>query len=214
MLVSLGSSFSNAESWFDSGPLIYFYAFGRNILVVNDSQIAEEFLDRRGALYSRRPTWSMVFLTGRQHDIVFMEDNERHRKSRAILQSALNPLNQKTWGPILESETEKLMYEILKAPEAYPLHIKKSVLILSLTNVLNILKLIRTIHCTICRYLAHFVTRLSYGVEKVDDEYIHLADVVSDHFHQALNPGRWIVDSIPQRSFPRISNLILFRIDF
>lgn len=49
------------------------------------------------------------------------------------------------------------------------------------------------------RYLASFITRFTYGIE-VDEEYMRLADVLSQHTQQALRPGRWIVDSIPART--------------
>lgn len=109
------------------GPLIYLYAYGRDIIIINSAKAADELLNKRGVTYARRPTWSMVALTGRHNNIAFMDNTERQRKSRAIMQAALNPMNQKIWGPVLEDESEKLMYEILKAPEGYKIHIKRFV---------------------------------------------------------------------------------------
>ncbi|KAG1854620.1 hypothetical protein F4604DRAFT_1262663 [Suillus subluteus] len=59
------------------GPLIYLYAFGRDILIVNEASATIDLLETKSALYARRPTWSMVALTGRKDNIAFMDYNER-----------------------------------------------------------------------------------------------------------------------------------------
>ncbi|OBZ78238.1 O-methylsterigmatocystin oxidoreductase [Grifola frondosa] len=151
------------------GSLIYLYAYGRDVLIVNGAREAEAMLDDRGLIYARRPTWSMVALTGRQDNIAFMDYNERQRKSRAIMQAALNPRSQRQWGPVLEEETLKLIQHLLGSPDEYRLHMK--------------------------RYLATFINRYTYGTE-INDAHMKLADELSAHTQQALRPGRWIVDSI------------------
>lgn len=152
------------------GPLIYLYAYGRDILIVNDASTTMDLLETKSAFYARRPTWSMVALTGRKDNIAFMDYNERQRKARAILQGALNPRGQKSWGPVLEEETTSLMLQMAQSPELFKQHIR--------------------------RYLGSFITRFTYG-RKVDDFELKLGDEISIHTQQALRPGRWLTDSAP-----------------
>ncbi|KAG1718956.1 cytochrome P450 [Suillus lakei] len=152
------------------GPLIYLYAFGRDILIINEASAATDLLEAKSALYARRPTWSMVALTGRQDNIAFMDYNDRQRKARALLQGALNPRAQKCWGPVLEEETTSLMLQMAQSPESFRQHIR--------------------------RYLGTFITRFTYG-KKVDDFQLKLGDEISIHTQQALRPGRWLADTVP-----------------
>jgi cytochrome P450 len=107
------------------GPFIYLYAYGRDILIVNDASVTTDLLETKSALYARRPTWSMVALTGRKDNIAFMDYNERQRKARALLQGALNPRAQKSWGPVLEEETTSLMLQMAQSPESFKQHIRR-----------------------------------------------------------------------------------------
>ncbi|OJA12830.1 hypothetical protein AZE42_04244 [Rhizopogon vesiculosus] len=152
-------------------PLVYLYAFGRDILIVNEASVATDLLENKAVLYARRPTWSMVTLTGRQDNIAFMDYNNRQRKARALLQGALNPKAQKQWGPLLEEETTHLILQILQSPESFKQHIR--------------------------RYLGTFITRFAYGTTKVEDSVLTLGDEISMHTQQALRPGRWVADTAP-----------------
>ncbi|KAG2141132.1 cytochrome P450 [Suillus bovinus] len=152
------------------GPLIYLYAFGRDILIVNEASAATDLLETKSTLYARRPTRSMVALTGRKDNIAFMDHNERQKKARTLLQGAFNPRAQKSWGPVLEEETTNLMLQMAQSPELFKQHIR--------------------------RYLGSFITRFTYGT-KVDDVALKLGDEISVHTQQALRPGRWLADTIP-----------------
>lgn len=152
------------------GPLIYLYAFGRDVIIVNDAKVASDFLENHALLYTRRPTWSMARLTGRQDNIAFMDYTERQRKGRSLLQAALGPRTQKDWGPVLEDESVKMMHNMIRSPETYKQNLK--------------------------RFLASFITRFTYGIE-ADDSYVAKADELSVHTLQALRPGRWLADIIP-----------------
>ncbi|KAG2107399.1 cytochrome P450 [Suillus discolor] len=152
------------------GPLIYLYAFGRDILIVNEASAATDLLETKSTLYARRPTWSMVALTGRQDNIAFMDHTDRQKKARVILQSAFNPKAQRSWGPVLEEETTSLMLQIAQSPELFKQHIR--------------------------RYLGSFITRFTYGT-KVEDHELKLGDEISLHTQQALRPGRWLADIVP-----------------
>ncbi|OAX34010.1 cytochrome P450, partial [Rhizopogon vinicolor AM-OR11-026] len=154
-----------------SCPLVYLYAFGRDILIVNEASVTTDLLENKAVLYARRPTWSMVALTGRQENIAFMDYNNRQRKARALLQGALNPKAQKQWGPLLEEETTNLILQIVQSPESFKQHIR--------------------------RYLGTFITRFTYGTTKVEDSVLTLGDEISMHTQQALRPGRWVADTVP-----------------
>lgn len=152
------------------GPLIYLYAFGRDILIVNEASAATDLLETKSTLYARRPTWSMVALTGRQDNIAFMDHTDRQKKARVLLQAGLNPKAQRSWGPVLEEETTSLMLQMAQSPELFKQHIR--------------------------RYLGSFITRFTYGT-KVEDHELKLGDEISVHTQQALRPGRWLADTVP-----------------
>ncbi|THH03858.1 hypothetical protein EW146_g10328 [Bondarzewia mesenterica] len=44
----------------DAGDIIYMRAFGNSVMVLNSAKVADDLLDKRGAIYSSRPERAMV----------------------------------------------------------------------------------------------------------------------------------------------------------
>ncbi|KIK81857.1 hypothetical protein PAXRUDRAFT_832577 [Paxillus rubicundulus Ve08.2h10] len=155
-----------SQEW---GNVIFLRLFGRDIVVLNGAQVAEELLEKRSKIYADRPTWPMADLIGRQDNVGFTYYSEKLRTSRKLLHSGLGPQTKAAWAPMLEEQTLTLLKQLMESSEDWE----------------SLLK----------RHVASVFVRFTYGTDATD-EYIHLAEEIARHTGLALQPG-WAVDSFP-----------------
>ncbi|THH09649.1 hypothetical protein EW146_g8627 [Bondarzewia mesenterica] len=71
------------------GDMIYIYAFGNPILILNSAKAAEELLDKRGSIYSSRPVRTMKNLMGGDFFVLVYAVRERVEEVSGTVPEAL-----------------------------------------------------------------------------------------------------------------------------
>lgn len=155
-----------SQKW---GNVIFLRLFGRDIVVFNGAQIAEDLLEKRSKIYADRPTWAMADLIGRQDNVGFTYYSEKLRTARRLLHSGLGLQNKAIWGTMLEEQTLTLLKQLTESSQDWE-HLLK-------------------------RHVASVFVRFTYGSDATE-EYVHLAEEIAQHTGLALQPG-WAVDSFP-----------------
>ncbi|EKM50921.1 uncharacterized protein PHACADRAFT_103842 [Phanerochaete carnosa HHB-10118-sp] len=156
------------------GPLLTVSSLGRQVLVINTVEAVTELLDKRKN-FACRPRWPMADLLGRQKNVGFQYYGERLKQSRKVLHSSLNAnVIRTTWNGILGEYSSKLMLRFLESPE--------------------------TFYEDVHRCIDLLIVRFAYGREP-DAEHLQLAKSAMQDTNEALQPGRWLVDTIPALAY-------------
>ncbi|KAG0691872.1 cytochrome P450 [Suillus ampliporus] len=157
------------------GDLLSGMVLGRQFIVINSVEVAEDLLEKQSALYSDRPRSIMAGeLSGWGKILLLSDYNNWLRKQRK--QFALDvgsPQIIRELFPMLAYENAKLLNNILGNPEALQSHIRSA-----LTSV---------------------ALRLSHGYEVIEpqDKLVELADQANGQLSITTAPGRFYVDIIP-----------------
>ncbi|KAF8209421.1 cytochrome P450 [Mycena galopus ATCC 62051] len=158
------------------GDIVYFRIIGRHFIVLNTAQAANDLLVKRSALYSDRPRFVMAgTLIGRETSLIFSPYGARLRKCRRMLHESLNLHVCSQYNGLLTDEAQYFI-DCLGARQG---PIDPSAYIRSLAG--------RTL------------IRIAYGsfTDEEGDLLIGLAHELALLTDQAVEPGKWLVDSFP-----------------
>ncbi|KAA1476009.1 cytochrome P450 [Dentipellis sp. KUC8613] len=89
--------------------LVSFSAFGQLSVIVNTAKAAQVLLEQRSAIYSDRPTWTIVDLTGWDWFLGFMPYSERWRVRRRIFQKTLREQVCSEYRPLQHKMAENMV---------------------------------------------------------------------------------------------------------
>ncbi|CCM05472.1 uncharacterized protein FIBRA_07693 [Fibroporia radiculosa] len=156
------------------GEVIYMKVISREYIILNSASAAVELLEKRGSLYGSRPQTIMAAeLVGRSKAFTLIPYGQRYRMYRKYLRNAISTNSLSEHWAYLEDQSANLLEALLRNPDGFREHIRRSVGAVAL--------------------------RLSYGFQHEDgiDHYINLADELAQITREALEPGRWLVDSLP-----------------
>ncbi|THH06109.1 hypothetical protein EW146_g9716 [Bondarzewia mesenterica] len=129
-----------------------------------------DLLERRSS-FQCKPRWPMAELLGRQHNVGFQYYGDRLKKSRRILHASLSVNSvSATWHGLLDAQSAKLVQSFLISPQTFYDDVQSNVQTL--------------------------VVRFTYG-HVPDPDYINLATKVMHETGIALQPGKWLINSIP-----------------
>ncbi|KAJ6561796.1 cytochrome P450 [Mycena capillaripes] len=156
------------------GNIYHLRVFSAHYIVLNTAKAASDLLDKRSAIYSDRPTFVMGGeLVGRDVSVVFSHYGERLRTYRRLLHAYLNPNSSQMYLDIQIHAVDQFVQGILEHPgETIPR-------IRAMTGAI--------------------VLRIAYGyiVKDGKDYYVDLAEELAKMTGEAIQPGRWLVDSFP-----------------
>jgi cytochrome P450 len=95
---------------------MYFNVMGKHMVVLNTATIANEILDKRGAIYADRPRFVLFDVMGWGLTLTFMEHGPRFKLHRSVLQSGFTKSAIVKYGSIQEDEARQAVTRILKQP--------------------------------------------------------------------------------------------------
>ncbi|TFK64022.1 cytochrome P450 [Pluteus cervinus] len=109
------------------GPIFSLNFAGQPVIVLNSHEVVGDLLDRRSAIYSSRPRFIMAseILTGGMF-IPLQPYGETWRRMRKAAHEGLNTRAAETYQPLQEVEAATLVSGLMKEPEAWEDHIKRS----------------------------------------------------------------------------------------
>ena len=110
-----------------SGNLVYCNLMGQHAVVINDSELALALLERKGSIYSDRPSLFMANeLVGWKDSLPLSPYNDRHKAMRTMFAKAIGTKAQlKTFAPMEEAETQRFLRRVIDEPRLLSEHIRK-----------------------------------------------------------------------------------------
>ena len=109
------------------GKIVYADAAGQPIIILNNVEVANELLDKKGATCSNRPVLNMACeLAGFKNWTVFLMYGQRLKESRKYIHRAIGTRESlKTFHTLFEAEVRKYLKEILRGPDDVHEHIRQ-----------------------------------------------------------------------------------------
>ncbi|KAG8881299.1 hypothetical protein FRB97_009713 [Tulasnella sp. 331] len=109
------------------GPLTYLNVLGQPILIINTHEAAVDLLEKRSAVYSDRPPFTMAKLSGQHASTALIPFGSLHRQHRKLFAHALHPkVVAKSYAPLQERMARRLVISLLENPDDYVQLIRRS----------------------------------------------------------------------------------------
>ncbi|EJF59311.1 cytochrome P450 [Dichomitus squalens LYAD-421 SS1] len=156
------------------GDLVFFHGLGNNILVLNSMKAINDLLEKKGSIYSDRPSFTVVGeLMGLGQSMPLLPAREEWRAHRKLAYTALNATAVKRYHTIQEDLAAILSKQILDTPQDFFSHVRLTAgrIILSVTYGLS--------------------------VSTADSEYISHAEDTMHMISKATVPGAFLADLLP-----------------
>ncbi|EKM50462.1 uncharacterized protein PHACADRAFT_152457 [Phanerochaete carnosa HHB-10118-sp] len=155
------------------GPICHMRSFNKCFVVINSLELAQAMFIKRRATYSHRPRLVMAQEIMKRDTMLFMNYGPEFKKSRQLVRTFVHRKTASKYWEVQEIESLKFVLSVQRTP----------------TDVLELTRWAAT----------SLITRLLYGIEvkNKDDPLVRLA---ADHAHlmtEAIEPGKWLVDTFP-----------------
>ncbi|TDL20092.1 cytochrome P450 oxidoreductase OrdA-like protein, partial [Rickenella mellea] len=158
------------------GPISSVSAFGRNLILINDAQIAYDLLEKKSSIHSNRP--SFVFageMCGLEDALVFLNSGPRLRGYRKNVSHVIGSKSAVAqFNLLMELETRRFLSRVLAQPG-------------------QLQSFIRKLAGGIVLKMSHGYTINPTG----NDPLVDLAEEALTKFSLAAAPGAWLVDFVP-----------------
>ncbi|KAG9225867.1 hypothetical protein CCMSSC00406_0008395 [Pleurotus cornucopiae] len=157
------------------GDVMHLKVLGHDIIVLDSVQAATELLEKRSALYSDRPNFTVYTTMGWDHNVAFFPYGRRFRKHRKFLQSYLSQQFTAMFRPIQELNARYLAKGLVENTRDFKYYIS--------------------------RYTISVIMRIAYGHQILsdDDEFMPLVENVAYAQNNGGPPGGTVVDYFPIR---------------
>jgi hypothetical protein len=145
-------------------------------VILNDAELALELLDRKGAIYSDRPSMYMSCELVRWKNVMtLMPYSKSMREQRDLITRTIgSKAALATYESMMTAEVQRFIGRVLDEPNRLSAHVR----ILSGSIILSI--------------------AFGYAVQDGDsDEFVNLGTKLMHEFGDASMPGRYIVDILP-----------------
>ncbi|KAL4256194.1 cytochrome P450 family protein [Pleurotus pulmonarius] len=155
------------------GDIMHLRVLGRDLIVLNSVEAATELLEKRSALYSDRPNFTVYVMMGWDPDVAFLPYGPRFRKHRKLLHSHFTQQAIVQFQPIQLQNAHILAKGLLENKGDY--------------------------HHLLSRYTTAIVMRIAYGHQILsdDDEFIQVANDSGYAQNNGGPPGGTMVDLFP-----------------
>jgi hypothetical protein len=108
------------------GKVVHVDAAGQPMIILNDVDLANELLDKKGATCSNRPVLNMGELAGFKEFTVFLMYGQPLKESRKYIHRAIgNRESLKIFDTLFEAEARKYLKAILRDPGDIHEHIRR-----------------------------------------------------------------------------------------
>ncbi|KIY45976.1 cytochrome P450 [Fistulina hepatica ATCC 64428] len=106
------------------GDLVFLHGFGQNILSVNSLPAAKALLDKKSSIYSDRPQYPILSLSGLSELPIVMGYSASFRYRRKLIHQAVgSAATVHQYYPHMEAEVKSFMRRLLDAPDELREHI-------------------------------------------------------------------------------------------
>ncbi|KAM6490499.1 Cytochrome P450 [Amanita muscaria] len=105
-----------------NSSIIYLYAGGNHVVVLNTLEDAVELLEKRSANYSSRPTNPVIDLTGFQDVVMALPYGDAWRKQRRLLERGLKKDAQSLYHHVQAEKVHLLLEQLLDDPVNFSEH--------------------------------------------------------------------------------------------
>ncbi|KAF9026841.1 cytochrome P450 [Hymenopellis radicata] len=157
------------------GNIVSLNILGQRILVINSARVAVDLLEKRGSIYSDRPTSPMGGeLVGWKNTLVLLKYGPRFRAGRRMAHQLFgNHATMKKFHPVEELETRRFLKRLLVKPTELDAHIRKTA--------------------------GAIILRISHGyeIQEENDAFVALAEQATNQFSVSTAPGGFWVNHIP-----------------
>jgi cytochrome P450 len=159
--------------------VLYLRVFTRQLVILNTAKSVSDLLETRADIYSARPEAPFNGIICNRKNAVFSvsDKHPRFKIYRKLLTANLNPRAILCYRDVQASEARMLLRRLAQSPELYDEHIRRNATSVVLT-------------------LAY-----GYSVQDGSDALLKLARDASFTVEEAVQPGRWMVDSFPALRF-------------
>ncbi|KAI9375047.1 cytochrome P450 [Aspergillus egyptiacus] len=158
------------------GPISSVTVLGQTIVVINDSRVAFDLLEKRSSLYSSRP--NMVFageLVGWDNILAMQKYSDIFRAYRKAMHRVLGTKNTiAQFNALQEVEVRRFLLRVLEQPDDLVQHIRTEA--------------------------GAVILKIAYGYNiepHGSDPLVDLANEALANFSAAGTPGAWMVDTMP-----------------
>jgi hypothetical protein len=100
---------------------------GQPFVIVNSAQVAADMLDKKGTIYSDRPTLQMAGeLVGWRDTLVLLPYGDRFRRYRRFFHKLIGSVAaMKQFHPVEEAEARRFICQVLDCPNKLSAHIRR-----------------------------------------------------------------------------------------
>nr|BAL05144.1 cytochrome P450 [Phanerodontia chrysosporium] len=146
---------------------------GETLYVISNKKVMVDLFEARSAIYSSKPTMTMADSSGFKNSIPLLPYNARLKTSRRLLKQGLSPAAVRSYFPYINNRTALFLEALLKDPDDFVRHFTRTA--------------------------AHTALKIAYGYEGVTEDHhlLHTAIETMEIFATVVNPGRWLVDTLP-----------------
>ncbi|KAL1938327.1 hypothetical protein VTO73DRAFT_11778 [Trametes versicolor] len=157
------------------GDLIMLKLLGQPMLIVNSLAHATELLEKRSALYSDRPHFTMAGeIVGWDQILVLLRYGSQFREYRRLMARALGSRKTvETFAPVIEAQSAQLLVRLLRDARDIPGHLREMT--------------------------GSVVLMIAYGykAQEHDDPLIKMVQGATDQAAEVVQPGAFLVDVFP-----------------
>ncbi|KZT69358.1 cytochrome P450 [Daedalea quercina L-15889] len=160
------------------GDLVYARFFRTPVLILNRIHTARALLEKRGAKYSSRPSFTYQRDIVHFDHVIIMPYSDRWRRHRRWFQNALLTRNTlSTYEPMQRREVQTMLHDILHDSEGALAHIR--------------------------RYTAAVMLGVGYGYSptSLDDKYIKMTEEAIELALGGTGPSSGLVDFFPELQY-------------
>ncbi|KAF9559108.1 cytochrome P450 [Agrocybe pediades] len=158
------------------GEVVYMHVLGIGLVFINSPEAASDLLDKRGSIYSDKPSLVMSGeLCGCKNMVAFTCYGDQSKRQRRLLHKAFGVPVIPSYHPLLQTETHSFLRRLIANPADYQKHVR--------------------------RYAGGLTLSVVYGyeVKSNDDQFLELADecvgLLANRI--ASGGGIWPVDVFP-----------------
>ena len=174
------------------GKVVYVEAAGQPMVILNDVDLANELLDKKGATCSNRPVLNMACeLAGFKELTGFLMYGQRFKESRKYIHRAIGSRESlKMFHTLFQAEIRNFLKATLRDPDDIQEHIHRyksrlSIFLIEGTDLPY-------------SFAGAIIVRITYGYEaqEKEDPIITLAESAMARFSKFSEPGAYLVDFI------------------
>ncbi|KAH9174424.1 cytochrome P450 [Lactarius sanguifluus] len=111
-----------AEMSKQHGDILYLQVFGQSVVVLCSPSVVKDLFEKRGDIYSDRPSWPIAGIIGVEWLIPFTQFGEQWREKRKMADRTLRPGALSLYHQRIEENTHAFLGRLLAAPVDFRSH--------------------------------------------------------------------------------------------